>query len=307
MLRLARVYREGDGWEKNPTKAHNYYDKLEPESEEAAKENCLLYYEEERFDRVYPYVKAMIEKGRNFDPENNWADACLLVVYTLKGIHYGDLQSDLENLSEMRRMIFRVEGERGTKRTDKDLSVLYTMECLYMKALFRAGRYVGACHSMPETNRDLYVCAILKTALEAGGTVQNEVWEELWRICKDEKEDASSRDALLRSIMNRLFYTENYEEALYFADKALLLFDDTHRRKYYWERYCQIEMGMKGDARERFRCFDSVVKRGGGVTTMVRAVNGVLKRQRCIMSWVHKASSRRVVKTEFSIVRRNLS
>lgn len=69
-----------------------------------------------------------------------------------------------------------------------------------MKALFRAGRYVGACHSMPETNRDLYVCAILQTALEAGETVQNEVWEELWRICKDEKEDASSRDALLRQL-----------------------------------------------------------------------------------------------------------
>ena len=104
MLRLAKVYCEGDGWEKNPGKAHAYYDKLERTgNKEAAKGNCLLYFEEERYDRVYPYVKEMIEKGDNFDPEKDWTDASLLVVYTWRGIHYGDLQSDLENLTGMHR------------------------------------------------------------------------------------------------------------------------------------------------------------------------------------------------------------
>ncbi len=267
MRYLARVYRDGDGCEKNPKKAHWYYDKLESEGDkEAAREHCLLYYEEERYDRVYPYVKAMIEEGENFDPENNWTDACLLVIYTVKGIHYGDLQSNLENLTEMRSMIYRVERERKRKRTDRDTKVLYTMECLYMKALFRAGRYVGACHSIPGTNRALYVYAILQTALEAGGTVQKEVWEELCRICKDEKEDESSRDALMCLIIDRLFETKYYEEMLYFADRALGFFKETSRRKDYWQKYLGKAMGMKVDAREKFRCYESVVK-GGGINT----------------------------------------
>jgi len=264
IMRLAKIYREGDGLEKNPKKAHAYYEKLERTgSKDAAKENCLLYFEEERYDRVYPYVKDMIERGEGFDPENSWEDACLLVVYTVKGIHYGELQSSLESLTEMRRMIYRVDAERKTRRTDKDRNVLYTMECLYMKELFRVGRYLGACHSLPGGDRCLYVYAILQTALEVGGTVQKEVWKELWNICKDEKEDDYMRDDLLKMIIQRLYVSEQYEHALYFADSAIWLFKESQRIKYYRDEYCKILKGMKGDVKERFRYLEAAVKQGG--------------------------------------------
>ncbi len=264
MLRLARVYRDGDGWEKNTKKAHEYYGKLEGAGDkEAAKEKCLLFFEEERYDRVYPYVKDMIERGENFEPDNNWEDACLLVVYTVKGIHYGELQSNLENLTEMRRMIYRVGAERKVNRTDRDRNVLYTMECLYMKEVFRTGRYLGACHSSLGGDRYLYMYAILQTALEVGGTVQKEVWKELWNICKDEKENAYMRDELLKMIIRRLFVTEYYEHALYFADPAIWLFKESQRIKYYKEEYFKIVKRVKEDEKESFRCFEAVVKQGG--------------------------------------------
>jgi len=267
-------YREEDEKEKESEAAAEQAPGVKSEevlkAEQQRREVCLRYYEEERYDKVYLCVKEMIESGGEFDPENNWTDTCLLVVYTSRGIHYGELQSNLENLAEMRNMVLRVDGERRTERTKQDVKVLYTLECMYMKALFHAGRYIGACYSIPKKGRDLYVCAILQIALEAGGRVQKEVWEELLKICGDEKEDKEIRDDLMRLIINRLSATEYYEEALYFLDHAITIFGLLRRKdasfigKNYVEIWGSIERKLKKErGRELFRCLEAVVKRGG--------------------------------------------